>query len=87
MTDPAGSAQEGNPADEEPFPRGTALPPQSALFWVEQKDRYLRQLLIRDIQARTRRRLVVYFGNRAENAMIDATDPTYMVELLEDTHG
>ena len=30
--------------------RATELPAQSPLFWVEQKDRYLRQLLIRDIE-------------------------------------
>jgi hypothetical protein len=82
-----GEVAELQTAVVEPFPRGTALPSQSPLFWVEQKDRYLRQLLIRDIQASTGRRLVVYFGNRAENAMIDATDPTYIVELLEDTRG
>jgi hypothetical protein len=34
---------------EEYFPRGKALPAQSPLFWVDQKDRYIRQLLIRDI--------------------------------------
>ena len=71
----------------EPFPRGTAPPSQSPLFWAQQKDRYLRQLLIKDIEARTGRRLVVYFANRLENAQIDATDPTYFVEMLEDTKG
>lgn len=68
----------------EHFPRSTDLPPQSPLFWVEQKDRYLRQLLIRDIEALTGRRLVVYFGNRFENSMIDTRDSTFMVELLSD---
>lgn len=71
----------------DPFPRGTAPPTQSPLFWAQQKDRYLRQLLIRDIEARTQRRLIVYFANRSENAQIDATDPTYFVEMLEDTKG
>jgi hypothetical protein len=37
----------------EKFPRATELPTQSPLFWVEQKDRYLRQLLIRDIEELT----------------------------------
>jgi hypothetical protein len=48
----------------EKFPRGAELPSQSPLFWVEQKDRYLRQLLIRDIEELSGRRLVVYFGNQ-----------------------
>ena len=71
----------------QPFPRGTGLPTQSPLFWVDQKDRYLRQLLIRDIEAITGRRLVVYFVNRFLGAQIDGTDPTYVVEMLEDTSG
>jgi hypothetical protein len=75
------------PSNTEPFPRGTAPPLQSPLFWAQQKDRYLRQLLIRDIEARTGRRLVVYFANRFENALIDPIDPTYLVEMLEDTRG
>ncbi len=66
------------------FPRTTDLPTQSPLFWVEQKDRYLRQLLIRDIEVLTNRRLVVYFGNRFANAMIDARDTTFVLELLGD---
>jgi ClpP class serine protease len=69
---------------EEPFPRGTALPKQSPLFWAEQKDRYLRQLAIRDIEAVTGRRLVVYYANRFENAQIDAKDTAFMAELLGD---
>jgi serine dehydrogenase proteinase len=71
----------------EQFPRGTALPSQSPLFWAQQKDRYLRQLLIGDIEERTKRRLVVYFANRLENAQIDATDPAYFAEMLGDTGG
>jgi ClpP class serine protease len=66
------------------FPRALDLPTQSPIFWVEQKDRYLRQLLIRDIEALTKRRLVIYFGNRYENAMIDARDIAFMYELLGD---
>ncbi len=66
------------------FPRTADLPVQSPLFWVEQKDRYLRQLLIRDIEAMTGRRLVVYFGNRFENAMIDAQDIKFVSELFGD---
>lgn len=68
----------------EPFPRSADLPSQSPLFWVEQKDRYLRQLLIRDIESLTKRRLVVYFGNRFENSIIDPRDATFFCELLGD---
>jgi len=71
-------------ARSEKFPRTTDLPSQSPLFWVEQKDRYLRQLLIRDIEELTKRRLVVYFANRFENAQIDAGDHALMMELLGD---
>jgi hypothetical protein len=71
----------------EKFPRTTDLPTQSPLFWVEQKDRYLRQLLIRDVEDLTKRRLVVYFGNRFENAQIDGRDCAFMSELLGDLSG
>jgi hypothetical protein len=68
----------------EQFPRSTDLPIQSPLFWVEQKDRYLRQLLIRDIEELTSRRLVVYFANRYANAQIDPRDSTFITELFGD---
>lgn len=65
------------------FPRGTALPSQSPLFWVHQKDRYLRQLLIRDIESVTNRDLIVYFSDcTSQYAQIDATDDAYFAELL-----
>ena len=67
------------------FPRGSSLPTQSPLFWVQQKDRYLRQLLIRDIESETGRKLVVYFANRyVENSDINIGDIAYMQELLGD---
>jgi len=68
--------------NNEKFPRSAELPAQSPLFWVEQKDRYLRQLLIRDIEGLTERRLVVYFANRQANAQIDMRDCSLMYELL-----
>jgi hypothetical protein len=68
----------------ERFPRSKELPSQSPLFWVEQKDRYLRQLLIRDIEDHSGRRLVVYFANRFENAQIDSRDCTFATELFGD---
>jgi serine dehydrogenase proteinase len=72
------------PERSEKFPRSTELPSQSPLFWAEQKDRYLRQLLIRDIEELTKRRLVVYFANRYENAQIDGRDCTFTAELFGD---
>jgi ATP-dependent protease ClpP protease subunit len=67
----------------EKFPRGTEAPSQSPLFWVNQKDRYLRQLLIRDIQAETKRDLIVYFTEcDRSQAQIDQTDDIYLSELL-----
>lgn len=69
------------------FPRTTDVPTQSPLFWVAQKDRYLRQLLIRDIEDLTGRRLVVYFGNRFLSAQIDQRDCAYLTELFGDLDG
>lgn len=67
------------------FPRTAELPAQSPKYWVNQKDRYLRQLLIRDIEALTQRRLVVYFANRfVDGSQIDASDPAYVMELIGD---
>lgn len=70
---------------KEQFPRIADLPTQSPLFWVEQKDRYLRQLLIRDIQDITKRRLVVYFANRYElGSEIDHRDCSFISEIFGD---
>jgi Serine dehydrogenase proteinase len=70
------------------FPRSKTLPSQSPLFWVQQKDRYLRQLLIRDIEEITGRRLLVYFANRyVENCDINIGDVAQMQELLGDLNG
>jgi hypothetical protein len=68
----------------ERFPRSDELPKQSPLFWVAQKDRYLRQILIRDIEALTKRRLIVYFANRFAGAQIDHGDCPLINELLSD---
>lgn len=65
------------------FPRGKDVPRQSPLFWVTHKDRYLRQLLIRDIQAETNRSLIVYFTDTDRtDAQIDPGDDQYLLELL-----
>lgn len=70
------------------FPRTTDVPQQSPLFWVNHKDRYLRQLLIRDIQAVTERTLVVYFTDcDRTNAQIDQSDDVAISELLTACSG
>jgi len=75
-------------SDGERFPRGKAMPAQSPLFWVQQKDRYLRQLLIKDIEETTGRRLLVYFANRyVKNSDINIGDVAHMQELLGDLDG
>lgn len=37
------------------FPRTSQLPSQSSRFWAKEKDRYLRQLLISDLEQTTGR--------------------------------
>jgi len=65
------------------FPRTPDLPKQSPLFWVNHKDRYLRQLLIEDIEAETNRCLIVYFTDCDHTAaQIDIGDDVHMAELL-----
>lgn len=67
------------------FPRGKQTPNQSPLFWVTHKDRYLRQLLIRDIEEETKRTLIVYFTDCDNtNSQIDPTDDIYLTELVKD---
>lgn len=72
---------------ESQFPRTDDPPAQSPIFWVAQKDRYLRQLLVRDIQRSTGRQLLVYYANRYENAEIDQRDIALMAELCDDSKG
>lgn len=65
------------------FPRTKDLPKQSPLFWVNHKDRYLRQQLIEDIEADTNRCLVVYFTDCDHtNAQIDVGDDVHFSEIL-----
>lgn len=65
------------------FPRGTTIPTQSPKYWVKEKDRYLRQLLIRDIEAATGRDLVVYF-TVPEHGQISFPDADDISEVLAD---
>ena len=80
-------AKEPEKAENQAFPRGQAMPSQSPIFWVQQKDRYLRQLLIKDIEQLTDRRLIVYFANRFQDAQIDQGDVAYVAELIGDLNG
>src|SRR4051794_35129948 len=81
---PSGSATSTRP---DTFPRMTNLPTQSPLYWVAEKDRYLRQLMIRDIQALTERTLLVYFATPHPQALIAPGDDIYFCEMLRDAGG
>jgi ATP-dependent protease ClpP protease subunit len=63
------------------FPRSRDLPSQSPRYWAKEKDRYLRQLLITDIEEITERRLVVCFSRLDES--ITETDADDLSEVLE----
>lgn len=65
------------------FPRTADLPSQSAKYWTKEKDRYLRQLLIQDIEVITGRPLIVYFSQL--NKQIDHTDPDDLAEIISAT--
>jgi len=70
------------------FPRNTNTPNQSPLYWVAHKDRYLRQLLIKDIEEITKRNLVVYFTDcDRTNALIEQSDDVVFYELLNKIEG
>lgn len=72
----------------ESFPRGKDIPSQTVQFWVAHKDRYLRQLLIKDIEEITGRKLVVYFTDCDNTrADIDTSDDVRIQELLSECHG
>ena len=66
------------------FPRCDSLPTQSSKFWVKEKDRYIRQLLISDIESETGRKLIVYFA-KADMPMTrqDSEDLSEILEGIE----
>jgi ClpP class serine protease len=76
------SATSFNRRKSDNFPRTKALPTQSPKYWVKEKDRYLRQLLIEDIQAESKRDLVVYFTFNGYG-MIDFPDADDLSEILD----
>jgi ClpP class serine protease len=67
------------------FPRSSNLPSQSSRYWVKEKDRYLRQLLITDIEDVTKRELVVCFSRLDQS--IDEPDASDLSEILEGVKG
>jgi hypothetical protein len=89
MTDAVGgSPTPTDAAFADQFPRSKSLPRQSPLFWVAEKDRYLRQLLVRDIQETTGRTLLVYFGSVNDpRAQIGPGDDAYSAEMIRDAKG
>ena len=63
------------------FPRSSSLPKQSPKYWARNKDRFLRQLLISDIEQETGRPLVVYFASA--DAGINHQDAEDLYEVTE----
>ncbi|MGL4766924.1 MAG: SDH family Clp fold serine proteinase [Formosimonas sp.] len=62
------------------FPRTKDLPTQSAKYWAKEKDRYIRQLLISDIEEITNREIIVYFAAHSEG--ISHTDADDISEII-----
>lgn len=67
------------------FPRTSDLPSQSPKYWAKEKDRYLRQLLIRDIEELTGRPLCVYYSQLDQE--INHTDPDDISEIIDSISG
>ena len=70
---------------ETQFPRTSDLPVQSAKYWAKEKDRYLRQLMIRDIEVVTGRPLFVYFSQL--NQPINENDADDIAEIISAIDG
>ncbi|QWC56938.1 hypothetical protein F7D01_07365 [Erythrobacter sp. 3-20A1M] len=67
------------------FPRTADLTSQSPKYWAKEKDRYLRQLLILDIEEITGRPLMVCFSQL--NQPINHTDPDDIAEIIQAIDG
>jgi ATP-dependent protease ClpP protease subunit len=74
------SNQSSIPSKALQFPRTADLPRQSPKYWVKEKDRYFRQLMISDVEAITGRPMVVYFAQLDQE--IGHTDPDDLSEIL-----
>jgi membrane-bound ClpP family serine protease len=67
------------------FPRTSSLPSQSSKFWAKEKDRYLRQLLIADLEEHTGRETIVYMAQLSE--AINHSDPEDISEIIDGLSG
>ena len=78
----------GNPTDLPQVPAVAGveqIPPQTPLFYALQKDRYLRQEWIRQIEGLTGRTLIVYVADPSNpNAAISGHDIPPFADLLQD---
>ncbi len=77
---PSPKAKGASDARANQFPRSAELPAQSPKYWAKEKDRYVRQLLIGDIETLTGRPLLVYFSQLDQE--INHTDPDDISEIL-----
>ncbi len=80
-----GQATTGVPSFLAQFPRTNEIPKQSPKYWAKEKDRYIRQLLIADIEAETNRPLFVYFSQLDQE--INHTDPDDLSEIIQGLSG
>lgn len=71
-------------AEEGSFPRGLGLPGSTPAFFAQHKERYLRQLMIRDIELLTGRRLLVAFSNPDRRPGFRSRDLEGFREILSD---
>jgi Serine dehydrogenase proteinase len=69
------------------WPRDGDLSSHSPLFFSENKDRFLRQILIRDIQMLTGRPLAVYFASPFLISSISNEDTRRLSEVVEPFRG
>lgn len=76
---------ESTPSYLAQFPRTGDIPKQSPKYWAKEKDRYIRQLLIADIEAETKRPLFVYFSQLDQE--INHTDPDDLSEIIQGLPG
>lgn len=85
---PKSAAENGGwkPESSEIWPRGDKLK-HSPLFYAENKDRFLRQLLIRDVQLLTGRPLVVYFASPFLSSSIRNEDVRRLYEVVRPFEG
>lgn len=67
------------------FPRTADLTSQSPKYWAKEKDRYLRQLLIHDVEALTGRPLIVYYSELDQE--IGHSDPDDIAEVIQAVPG